>query len=217
MQQRKLPVVLELERMFAHLNGGLFDGSLPAPTHVVQPDKKVVFRFVTPSYHVIIGSKFTTDPGELACHYLHNMVHMANHKAGLVDCTSNQYHNKNYLNAALAAGMHVQRHKTQGWCITSFNAPRRIVGDYVAPPPDAEARRREVVSMLKLDADVLRQAKKELRDFLTANKPKPCFLKYICQCPPPHNSIRSGRRPDGPHAPKILCQVCRGVFQFSEN
>jgi hypothetical protein len=51
-----------------------------------------------------------------------------------------------------------------------------------------------------------------LWSMLRDNRPKQCFLKYICQCSPPHNSIRSGRRPNGPHALHIQCLMCGANF-----
>lgn len=206
---KKPPIVSELERIFRYYNEGLFDGSLRIPTHVIQHDKKVVFRFVASSYYIVVGSCFGT-AGDVLDPYLHEMVHIYNFSRKSPDITSNQYHNSFFSDIALYVGLHVIRHKTQGWSITSFKKPTN--GEYESPEAEAIKRRDAVLKGMVLDTDLIDRARKEMRQTVESKKPKPCFLKYTCSCPPPHNSIRSGRRPDGQHAPNITCNRCKTVF-----
>lgn len=43
------------------------------------------------------------------------------------------------------------------------------------------------------------------------------FMKYQCKCKPPHNSIRSGCRPDGPNRLNIICKDCGQPFTCVED
>jgi hypothetical protein len=93
--------------------------------------------------------------------------------------------------------------------------PRNVVQKkYIMKPTrDAATRLGEVFALIKFDKTIFKQAKSEIRQQAKEDKPsKTYFLKYVCNCPPPHNSIRSGRRPDGPNALNIQCQNCHSTF-----
>ena len=45
-----------------------------------------------------------------------------------------------------------------------------------------------------LAVSFLLEAKKDVERIISKSKTRQYFLKYICNCPEPHNSIRSGRR-----------------------
>lgn len=212
----KLPdIVVELKRGFSFLNDRLFDSKLSLPSIIVQEEKKVVFRFVPESYHMIVGSGFAdVDYQEMCKSFLHEMVHVRNHSEGVVDCTSNQYHNKKFLSAALDVGFYVGRHKTQGWGITSFD----YEDGFERPKADVLIRRENAFADFSIDKQVFEQTKAEMRNRLDANNMrKVCFLKYVCGCSPPHNSIRSGRRPDGEHPLKIMCLDCKREFRLADD
>ena len=120
---KKIPLIGELERCFNHLSEGLFDSRLRTPTFTIQPEKKVILRFMPESYHILVGSEFATASVEGICEsLLHEMVHIWNLYKKVVDCTSNQYHNRKFLDAALHVGLYVLRHKTKGWGVTSFES-----------------------------------------------------------------------------------------------
>lgn len=213
----KLPVIVELERVFNLLNKQMFGGRLAIPTLTIQLEKKVVFRFVPESYYMLIGSKFIDcSSQEILEQLLHEMVHISNHADGVVDCTSNQYHNKRFLSAALEAGFYVFRHKTQGWGETHFFVDDDVIG-VNTPKPDDLRRRERVFASLKLDKEVIEYAQTRMAKRLEETSArKVCFLKYICECPQPHNSIRSGRRPDGDHPISIRCNICKSNFVLAE-
>ena len=240
-QTKKLPLVQELERIFSHLNRGLFDSRLRLPTHIIQPEKKVVFRFVPDSYHILIGSEFADlknweRPKRGKCRgvkrtaieimlqeYLHEMCHVYNFATDEIDCTSNQYHNKNFRGVALNAGFYVLKHKTQGCSITKFDLPvatsptgLRVVDNKTCWAPISAARKKltSVLESLRVSEEVISNSRTEIRGLISANGPrKVCFLKYECNCPLPHNSVRSGRRPDGDNAPHIRCEDCGALFK----
>ena len=214
----KLPVVLELERVFGILNRQMFGGRLKVPTITVQIEKKVVFRFTPESYHMLIGSKFATVTIRgLEEHLLHEMTHISNHTDGVVDCTSNQYHNKRFLTAALEAGMYVMRHKTQGWGVTKFDiTAKESENGVMTPKPKSLGKRERVFGGISFDRKIVTAAQRRMKKKLDENAArKICFLKYVCKCRKPHNSIRSGRRPDGDHPLKIHCNVCNSDFRLA--
>jgi len=207
------PFLRELEMAFDHFNNSLFDGALSMPVHVVRQDKKVVFRFLPDSHSLVIGSKFSSATQEtILQEYLHEMIHMENSRRGEVDCTSNQYHNKRFLETALEKGFFVSKHEAQGWSKTRFSKPD---SDSECKEPSTEAHEwlLSALRLITLDKQLIEEGQEEIARIITSSAPaKVCFLKYVCECDPPHNSIRSGRRPDGPNPLQIKCLVCKAKF-----
>jgi hypothetical protein len=212
----KPAIVAELERVYTLLNDGLFNGKLQSVPILIQPKKKITLRWLPDQESLVVGSDFTKLANcEIPAAMLHEMIHIANTQRGLTDVTTNQYHNKYFLQAALDAGLVVIKHKTQGWAITTTVYPRNVVERiYIKKPlKEAAARREAVFASIKLEKAVFHSGRTDLRERIKAEKPaKTYFLKYQCNCPPPHNSIRSGRRPDGPNALNIQCLNCRSKF-----
>ena len=211
----KFPVLKELEKVFHHFNQEFYYGRLIMPVHIIQVDKKVAVRYMSDSHCMAVGSKFSKCSNlELIEIYLHELVHLSNAQKRVVDVTTNQYHNKEFLAGAIAVGFHVMRHKTQGWSLTTFQRPMRVNTDYQGPTPARELARKKIIEGLDLSEEVLEEGRDHLLALSNGNKPRACFLKYVCDCPPPYNSVRSGRRPDSPHAPKITCQNCGSRFRM---
>lgn len=207
----KTTISAELERAFGVLNTQLFSGALRKPEFILQPKKKFVFRFSPETYQVLVGGDLVkVDTNALLVHLLHEMVHMANFMDGVVDCRSNQYHNKEFMHAAIKVGLTCVRHRNHGW-ITTITAPS-TTETVVTPTEDVIEQRVKAFDEVKLDKAVLRQTKIEFGDLGKRNRHSIYFLKYECNCPPPHNSIRSGRRPDGDHPPHIRCLDCKSSF-----
>lgn len=212
------PVIIpELLRVFRILNERLFDGKIQEVPVVIQVKKKVSIRYLHDIESLVIGADFTKlecddIPGVL----LHEMIHIFNHQQGTTDVTTNQYHNNSFLKVAINVGLVVIKHKTQGWAITSTVIPRNVVEkDFIVKPnKDAGTKLQQTFEEIKLDKAVFKKGRTEVKQKIEAEKPaKTYFLKYVCNCPPPHNSIRSGRRPDGPNALNILCMNCRSKFE----
>jgi predicted SprT family Zn-dependent metalloprotease len=216
MATTKKNIVTELERVFDSFNKILFEGKLLPVTIEIQPKKKFFLRWSVDSESIVLGSEFSNiEYSEVFGLMLHEMVHVANHQRGLTDATTNQYHNSRFLRVALSVGLVVIRHKTQGWSITTTMYPRNVVDKvYIKRPnKDAVNLRNAAFDSVVLDEFIFRAAIQDIRDRTKKDRPaKTFFLKYQCNCPPPHNSIRSGRRPDGPNAPNIFCQDCRSEF-----
>jgi hypothetical protein len=146
---------------------------------------------------------------------LHEMIHIKNHQEEVQDCTTNHYHNKYFLNVALEVGMVVIKHKTQGWSITTTMLPRNVVERDFVRKPTSENREKcqKAFIAADLDRNLFKRVCTEMRSKAKQEKPtKTFFLKYVCNCPPPHNSIRSGRRPDGPNALNVHCENCHSKF-----
>jgi hypothetical protein len=205
----------ELNRVFLFLNTRLFADLLEPPPIVVDPQKKFTLKYV--NGYLMIGSHFkNVEPHDLLLHLLHEMVHMRNEKKEVVDVTANQYHNRKFLAAALSVGLVVRKHKIQGWGLTGANIPKgSVVDPEMTQVPSQQAVQRRIAAFqeVKLDMNALNNVKEEIKKKLARKSPaKPCFLKYVCECPPPHNSIRSGRRPDGDHPLLITCDKCGAKF-----
>lgn len=205
-------IIVEIERTFDIFNTRLFDGVLRKPEFILQPKKKVIFKFLPETFQIIIGGDLVkVDTTALLVHLLHEMVHVSNFIQGVVDCRSNQYHNKDFMLAAVKVGLTCVRHRNHGWVTTISQTPKSDLKVHL-PDADAVERRVKVFEDIKLDKTVLRQTKTEFCDLSKRNRHSIYFLKYECQCPPPHNSIRSGRRPDGEYPLHIRCLDCKSTF-----
>lgn len=213
-------VLDEFYRIFDILNESLFENKIEKTPIVIQSKKKVSLRWILES-GIVIGDEFPSlDKSEIPHLLLHQMIHIFNHQNGNSDITINQYHNKHFLKCALDVGLIVIKHKTQGWAITALNYPRNVVDRIYVKKPSKEAiiERDKALALCNFCKDAYKEISSNIRERIKVERPvKTFFLKYECECPAPHNSIRSGRRPDGPNAPNIKCGDCRASFKCVEN
>lgn len=208
---------LEMQEAYHTLNRGLFDGSLEPVQFVVLPKRKLTIKFISEENIIVIGGEFSKlDRSDILPQLLHEMVHVRNAQKGIVDVTANQYHTiKYFLPIALSVGLIAIKHKSQGWSITSTVAPRNVVDkEFIRKPEDAAIQKRDAIfGSILFDKGLISKSQEEIKKRADDSKPaKTFFLKYVCNCPPPHNSIRSGRRPDGVNALNIVCMNCRSRF-----
>jgi hypothetical protein len=210
------PIEPQLELIFRHFNKWFFGNTLPPPSHDIRPEKKFVLRFSPRPLRVIVGGKFATASYEtIFAEYLHQMVHIANFVEGNTDCTTNQYHNGIFLATAHRVGLHVSRHKTQGWSITTLEAKDK--SENVGPSAESKERLAAAIKSLEFNKAEIRKGCAEISAVVkTRKKTKKFFLKYSCACPPPHNSIRTGRTPQGRNPPRIRCEDCGALFKIAE-
>lgn len=214
---------------YGFFNELFFSNSLGKPFFEIDLSKKFVLRFDNSiniqmisekskddliDNHIFIGigilnveSKF-----DFMNHILHEMIHIHNRDNNIVDLNENQYHNMNFANKALNLGMGVQRDKNQGWCHTSITSNK-------SPKKDFKIHREnnrnltEIVNRIEFDEKKHKEFIVSLAQMIGKSRPsKLFFLKYECSCPPPHNSIRSGRRPDGNNPIDITCDTCKSKF-----
>lgn len=206
----------ELKRMFQYLNKIFFNGKLEKVDFVVNCKKKVGIKFNAELNSIIIGEEFLKiESSNILSILLHEMIHICNYQNCNEDVTINQYHNKNFLDLALKVGFYVIKHKNQGWSITTTTFPRNVINKvYIKQPEKSKIKLTEIFNEAKLDKSIIVKLKEEIRQKSRQEKPiKTYFLKYQCHCAEPHNSIRSGRRPDGPNALNIQCQNCGAFFE----
>src|SRR4051812_40726923 len=133
------PLIKELQRTFEVLNHHLFSDALRMPDFIFMPKKKVAVRYISDTNQMVFGGDLSgLDVQGLLISLLHEMVHMRNHAQGIVDCRSNQYHNKEFMQAAVAVGLVCVRHRNQGW-VTSLTVPKGEEAE--VPPADVTQRR----------------------------------------------------------------------------
>jgi len=211
------PLIVELGNIFHFLNKNFFGSKIDPPVFVIQIEKKVIFRYVSESHHLIIGSKFASaSVDQIVLNFFHEIVHIYNYSRSKIDCTSNQYHNRYFLEIALEIGLYVLRHKTRGWGVTQLEIDDKQKNARI-PNPIALKHRRQMLGRLSVDISVINKGKEDIRKSIQLRGTrKICFLKYECACPPPHNSIRSGRRPDGGNPLNATCMVCGQLFTCVE-
>ena len=212
----KNDLVSEIERACEFLNKILFDNKIQPFQIAIQTKKKVAIKWQTDIETLVIGAEFLQlEFNDLLGVLLHELIHISNYQRGIVDVTINQYHNKRFLELANEIGLVVIKHKTQGWGITSTIFPRNIIEkSYIKRPlKKAILRRNKAFEELNFNKKIINEARIEFQNKIKHERPvKTFFLKYECNCSPPHNSIRSGRRPDGPNALNIQCLNCRSEF-----
>ena len=211
------PLISEIERASNLLNKLLFDDKIQPFQISIQIKKKVSIKWQVDIETLVIGVEFLQlEFNDILGVLLHELVHISNYQRGITDVTINQYHNKHFLASANQVGLVVIKHKTQGWGITSTVFPRNIVERTFIKRPlkNVIVRRNKVFQEIKLNEKLLTESRVDLQNRIKNEKPvKTFFLKYECNCAPPHNSIRSGRRPDGPNALNIQCMNCLSKFE----
>lgn len=201
-----------IEEAYKKLNDKLFGSRLPLPNIQVDISRKYVMRWELAGNFLYIGAPFAkaTTLGVLEA-LVHEMIHIENHQKEITDVKANQYHNSKFLKSALAIGFFVRRHPSQRWSLTTAHMPSAS-----CHKPDSE-QNKKLLAVLESINFCPKNLEKDINFVMATlkdSKPtKSFFLKYECKCPPPHNSIRSGRRPDSPNALDILCRKCQAVFQ----
>ena len=199
------------EVVFDGLNASLFGGEIPGAKFTFDISKKFAMRWDQES--VVIGSEFVSlNCLDFLIALVHEMVHMQCRRLRLDDLGINQYHKKDFMSVALSLGFFVVKHKSQGWSIISPVAPRNTTNSLAVKVPVADSNRAlcETLDNIKFDREGFKRDMATLQTAIMQNPPsKTFFLKYVCGCPEPHNSIRSGRRPlSGKNHPAAMCKSC---------
>jgi hypothetical protein len=204
----------EVERSFHHFNIHLFDEQIPLPSFLQSIDRRQGIRFsASEDGNSLIALGYEVcrlEVGDLLGELLHEMVHAYNHVRGLIDVTSNQYHNGVFLEGALRIGLCVVRHKTRSWGYT-FIEPRLGTLEQRLATEEARANLAGLIQHLNFDTTILLACRAGLK--IKKDRPKQFLIKWVCDCPPPHNSIRSGRRPHSQHAPRLRCETCKTLLR----
>jgi hypothetical protein len=203
-----------IRSLFQHHNKNLFNNSLKIPRIEIDFDRKFIMRWIEDTIYVGVEIAAISLP-ELHCHIVHEMVHISNADQNIEDVGVNQYHNKLFCNKCLNLGFFVVRHWTQGWSLNT-TLPLRNVRDknmFKFPTQHDRENLLKVIKEFKLHRSEFSNNIACVRSQISAKTPsKTFFLKYVCQCPSPHNSIRSGRRPDGRNSLDIKCKRCNCDF-----
>lgn len=205
-----------LIQMFHYLNHQLFNNVLTPPTIEYSLNRHFALRWEMKGNILHIGRTVVRHNfDQVAADLVHEMVHMFNSLKGIEDIARNQYHKKQFMDAAISFGLYVQQHKRHGWSITSAHKPNGPENSY-SPAPAASER---LVKIFQHLSDSILSYKSEImvvHRLIKEIKPSKCyFLKYCCQCPPPYNSIRSGRRPDSKNALDVWCKKCGEPFLYN--
>lgn len=206
-----------ITQIYNYLNKELFAGSLSSPQIQYRMNRKYAMRWESETNILHIGADFIDlNLINTGIFLIHEMVHILNKNKNIVDVSANQYHKLEFASVAANLGFYVLRHKTQGWSITQTNIPSSLKEDHIDPVPE---KLNKLIFVLKNIPVSVKNFEKQMKNFIDLrNQSKPIksfFLKYQCQCPPPYNSIRSGRRPDSPNAPEVFCKKCQSDFVCS--
>lgn len=202
---------------FDNLNLMLFEGKLNKVKFAFRVKKKCCIKYDCDNQIFYLGSEITDcDINDIPNLLLHEMIHAYNHQNIIKDVTANQYHNKHFLATALEVGLIVLKHRTQGWGITLDYPPRNVINDSNIKTPDPQVLKKRIAAYntIKFSESNFELARNYIFEQIRSqNQPTKLFqLKYKCKCPEPHNSIRSGRRPDGNNPLTIRCLDCQSIF-----
>lgn len=201
------------EEVHRVLNERLFEGTLASPKFEKDLGRKCVLHFSPPNSYQY-GSEIVTAPPDLiSSELVHAMIHAKNHAQGVIDSTQNQYHNTHFLQEALRVGFCVVWHKSRGWALTFVDTAKAAGHEkFRLPDEAANSVLKAAMAGVSIPKKSLGAWQRELAGEL-ADKPKKTFLlKYICRCSPPHNTVRSGRRPEGDNPLDITCNTCKSKF-----
>lgn len=202
-----------LKKVFDEFNCSIFGNNLPNFTLVPKLDRSLSLSFQKDKF--FFGPAiFFLSPKEVCLSVFHEMTHAINFKRELIDTGSNSYHNKNFLNEVLHRGLFVIKHKNHGWSLISLEYPRNVTQDGSVRCPSTKKldKAQSVFNSIlsNLDWPTFYSHK-----FSPANK-KEYTYKYTCSCPPPFNSIRSGRGPKSPNPPRAICFYCGEEFKSED-
>jgi hypothetical protein len=210
-ESTSLEACLFIEKIFFDLNCLVFGSSIKKPDvkfsfsghssglsfkdGVLYLDSKVFFLG---SFDVVLAT-------------FHEMLHIINFEKRVSDVGVNSYHNKFFLKLGLDYGVFVIKHKTQGWQIISADYPRNVTNskNLFCPSEVANAKIKRVFACIESSSN--------WKDFYSCRSliggKKEFTYKYICGCPAPHNSIRSGRGPHSPNPLDVSCNLCGHTFR----
>lgn len=213
----KLPLIVELEKLFSAVNESFYDGKLKTPTFTLQPERKLAFQFYGDTFAFIVGGKFEEieDVTGLYQEFLHETVHVYLASVGKKTGT---YHNKEFLKVALSVGFYCARDNSTGWRLTTFSEPDETDAEFTAPDPKKVVSRESFFDEYEFDETIFTEAKTQIAELrVSSGRSKQYFLKYVCACDGPHNSIRSGRRPDSKNPVVAFCGTCGYEFLCEES
>jgi hypothetical protein len=211
---KELLIIEQTRKIYQVFNKRLFGSSLPDVKIWADLKKRGTVRFNDTTMDLVIGpGAAALDEQSYMSEVLHEMVHIENRSRGIADVL-HDYHNKKFRERALQVGLVVVKTKALGWGTTVLKVPSDG-HSFVTPPEDAARHRCEVFIDASKKVAKFSEATGELRDAVDAvSRQRDGFytLKYQCKCPPPYNSIRSGRRPHGPHPLNVRCLNCNSKF-----
>lgn len=200
-----------LTKIFDFFNVSLFESKLENPLFQIKPDRTTIFYFVKPN-QLEIGSLFgTASSDQVIDDLLHCMIHMKNYQIRLPDYTVNQYHNQHFANQATDIGMTVQKYKSRGWATASVSSHVDVC-NFLMPDEEQQRILWKLVSSIKFPKKTFLNFQSAIRSVAKSKSSRQFLLKYTCKCKPPHNTIRSGRRPDGANPLDITCNLCGEKF-----
>lgn len=142
------PAIAELERWAAEMVLWFKPQGLPLPVITVQGSERRAYgwfawsRWESTNGGIhdeinFVAEYLGRDVFDIAATLMHELVHLANYAAGIRDCSSNQYHNRNFRDRALAVGMSCERMNPYGWAKTGLTPLLRERIDLLRPDAGA--------------------------------------------------------------------------------
>jgi len=208
-KDNKKEALLLLRELSEKINFFFFDSKLVLEA---KPRFEKNLGLASSGTNLFFGPKvFLLTPLQITIEVFHELVHASNKKKGVKDVGTNSYHNKHFLEQCVRRGFFVIKHRNHGWSLLSLSQPRNVVDHNSVKLPDFKINTNT--------SDFLKKTINEIswEDFYRCKKSFPSnkayTYKYICSCPAPFNSIRSGRGSDSMNPPKIQCMVCEQMFK----
>lgn len=208
-------IIGSFERLFDYLNDKLFEKSLTLPVFSMKDATRFAFRYIPQTHGMVIGRKAFREDFELtAVDLIREMIHESNYLNGVVSSSSinnRQYYTRQFASLARQVGFYVVLAPPRGWRTLRLD-PVDGDAERLDPEPDDRDFLRATLKRSRAAAAI------DFGDHLSGDgkKSRRYQLKYICGCKPPHNAIRSGRRPDGRYPLHITCDLCHKSFRLAD-
>jgi len=136
-QQKYTDLIEELYRSFDFFNNHFCKGELKRPIITTQGDKREgsTYGWFGKQFWLdnsteegvyidelnLTAESLHRDPEQVLGTLLHEMAHLKNAQADILDCTKSQYHNDKFKKAAEFFGLEVSQSKGKGWAITKLD------------------------------------------------------------------------------------------------
>jgi len=201
-----------VKEVYRNFNHNFFKSILPEIEFKIDVSKKHIAKYS--GNEIIFGSNCVSlTKKDICASILHEMIHIYNELIQVDDVNENQYHNSAFLKEAVRVGFFVVREKNQGWSSTLLSARPDVSEKNYKFDQSRNNNLIDIINSIEIDEKILQNHDEKMRELISNLKPsKAFFLKYECACPPPYNSIRSGRRPNGNNSPTITCEKCNTRF-----
>lgn len=197
----------ELNSVAKNLNEKFFEGEMEVPSFEVNLKRKTFFHYDQKRNVLVVGKSLQdTDDNVIISEMIRQFILIYNHQKDICNYPQGEYHNTSFKEKALQIGFNVIKIEKKGWAGICLDEEGK----------DLENRKRLKLFFESFGKDYFKKFRNGIIEMSKNKTNKQFFIKYQCKCSPPHNSIRSGRRPSSKYKLNIKCLNCNSSFVCCE-